>query len=91
MATQQPLPGQPNTLSNGSLSGPKEVELLRVFIAREGQRVSAQWAVHPQLKLDLEPEEWRELVELMGQVTRLVGQRFAEILSAIESDRPGTA
>lgn len=69
----------------------KDVELLRVLIAREGKQVSAQWAVHPQLKQDLQPEELKEVTELMAKVTTIVGSRFTEILSESEPDKPGTA
>lgn len=95
MATKDPSPDQtppqPDTPGNGGPTVVTEVELLRVLIAREGQRVSAQWALHPQLKLDLQPEELKEVTELMAKVTSLVGSRFAEILSEIEPDKPGTA
>jgi len=86
MATQIP-PDQPG--NNQAVS--KEVELLRVLIAREGKLVSAQWAVHPQLKQDLQPEELKEVTELMAKVTTIVGSRFTEILSETEPDKPGTA
>ena len=92
MATQTP-PGK-----KGSTDEPdnvrnivKDVELLRVLIAREGKKVSAQWALHPQLKQDLQAEELKEVSELMGQVTDLVGGRFSEILSETEPDKPGNA
>ncbi|OGW66612.1 MAG: hypothetical protein A3H49_08115 [Nitrospirae bacterium RIFCSPLOWO2_02_FULL_62_14] len=86
MATQTP-PDQPG---NGQTVS-KEVELLRVLIAREGKQVSAQWAVHPQLKQDLQPGELKEVTELMAKVTTIVGSRFTEILSETEPDKPGTA
>jgi hypothetical protein len=69
----------------------KEVELLRVLISRAGRQVSAQWALHPQIKQDLKAEEIKEVTELMSQVTGIVGKRFAEILAAAEPDQPGTA
>ena len=86
MATQTP-PDQPG---NGQTVS-KEVELLRVLIAREGKQVSAQWAVHPQLKQDLQPGELKEVTELMAKVTTIVGSRFTEILYETEPDKPGTA
>jgi hypothetical protein len=89
MATKH-SPDQPSQPGNGQ-SVSKEVELLRVLIAREGRQVSAQWAVHPQLKQDLQPEELKEVSELMAKVTTIVGSRFTEILSETEPDKPGTA
>lgn len=79
---------------NGQPSGApevREVELIKVIVTREGQQVNAQWGIHPQMKQDLRPEEWREVSELMGKVTNIMGSRFAEILAEIEPDKPGTA
>lgn len=89
MATQNKS-DQPGKPGNGQPIA-KDVELLRVLIAREGKKVSAQWAVHPQLKQDLQPEELKEVSELMAKVTYIVGSRFTEILSESEPDKPGTA
>jgi len=89
MATKH-TPDQPGKSGNGQPVA-KDVELLRVLIAREGKQVSAQWAVHPQLKQDLQPEELKEVTELMAKVTTIVGSRFTELLSEAEPDKPGTA
>jgi hypothetical protein len=69
----------------------REVELLHVSVSREGRQVSSQWALHPQLKKDLLPQELEEVTKLMTQVTGIVGARFSEILSSTEPDTPGTA
>ena len=82
---------QPGKPGNGQPVLAKDVELLRVLIAREGKQVSAQWALHPQLKQDLQPDELKEVSELMGKVTTIVGARFSEVLSETEPDKPGTA
>lgn len=87
MATKTPPPNQPP----GGESTVREVELLKVLVSREGRQVSAQWAIHPQLKHDLRPEEWKEVSELMTQVTGIVGKRFSEILSTAEPDQAGSA
>ena len=87
MATKTSPPGDPHEEARTV----KEVELLRVLISRAGHQVSAQWALHPQIKQDLKAEEIKEVTELMSQVTGIVGKRFAEILAAAEPDRPGTA
>ena len=87
MATRTSPEGDPQ----GETKSVKEVELLRVLISRAGRQVSAQWALHPQLKQDLKAEEIKVVTELMSQVTGIVGKRFAEILAAAEPDRPGTA
>ena len=69
----------------------KDVELLRVVISRDGQQVNAEWAIHPQMKVDLGSEEWKEVTDLMGQVTNLVGSRFSKVLAESEPDQPGHA
>jgi hypothetical protein len=58
-----------------------DVELLRVLVSRKGTQVDAQWTIHPQLKHDLLPDEWREVTDLMAKVTDIVGHRFSEVLS----------
>ena len=90
MATQNKA-DQPGASGNGGQTVARDVELLRVLIAREGKQVSAQWALHPQLKQDLQPEELKEVTELMARVATIVGSRFTEILSETEPDKPGTA
>jgi hypothetical protein len=90
MATKTPPPGQPHP-PNGEPNRAQELELLKVIVTREGQKVSAQWGIHPQMKKDLPPEDWTELSNLMLKVTGLVGNRFAEILAEAEPDKPGTA
>jgi hypothetical protein len=82
-------PSSPNQPQSGPLI--KEVELLKVMVSREGRRVTAQWVLHPQLKKDLLPDELKEVTELLGRVTGIVGSRFSEILSSVEPDQPGTA
>ena len=92
MATQTPPPGRPGKQGNGGqIKHATEVELLKVVVTREGQKVSAQWGLHPQIKHDLLPEEWKEVSDLMAKVTTLVGKRFSEVLADAEPDKPGTA
>ncbi|WP_447985284.1 hypothetical protein [Nitrospira sp. Nam74] len=82
---------QPDKPANGDNTDVREVELLRVVVSRDQKKVAAQWALHPQLKQDLLPAEWEEVSKLMGDVTNLVGKRFAQLLSEAEPDQPGTA
>jgi hypothetical protein len=88
MATKIPPSNKPAQNENQAV---REVELLRVVVSREEKKVAAQWALHPQLKQDLLPAEWEEVSKLMGEVTNVVGKRFAQLLSEAEPDRPGTA
>ena len=92
MATKHTPPEPPAPANEVSRPGQRrDLELLKVVVTRDGQKVNAEWGIHPQLKKDLEPQEWTELTDLMRKVTGLVGTRFAEILSDAEPDRPGTA
>jgi len=95
MAITTPPSGQPpggaGKPSNGESEAARDVELLKVVVTRDGQKVTAQWAIHPQIKHDLLPDEWKELSDIMTQVTNLVGTRFAQVLSESEPDKPGTA
>jgi hypothetical protein len=91
MATKNIPPGPPAMPPEKDAHAGGDLELLKVIVTREGQRVTAQWAIHPQMKSDLQPEEWTQLTELMTKVTGLVGNRFAEILTDNEPDHPGTA
>ncbi|MFO0705795.1 MAG: hypothetical protein U0412_02985 [Nitrospira sp.] len=94
MATSIPPSGPPNGSTSGESSSDKttwDVELLRVLVSRKGTQVDAQWAIHPQLKQDLLPAEWKEVTDLMAKVTTIVGTRFSEVLSSVEPDPPGHA
>ncbi|NGZ01818.1 MAG: hypothetical protein CV090_02060 [Nitrospira sp. WS238] len=86
-------PEQPNTPPSDD-DAPDltwDVELLRVLVSRAGTRVDAQWAIHPQLKQDLQPTEWQEITDLMGKVTTLVGERFSKALANVDPMPPGHA
>ena len=94
MASATPPTGPTNGNPPGENPGESstwDVELLRVLVSRKGTQVDAQWAIHPQLKHDLLPDEWKEVTELMKKVTDLVGNRFSEVLSKVEPDPPGHA
>jgi hypothetical protein len=89
--------GPPSEQANNSLSGENapdstwDVELLRVLVSRKGTQVEAQWAIHPQLKQDLLPTEWREVVDLMAKATDIVGERFSKALAEVDPMPPGNA
>lgn len=79
------------TSSSKASNDSPETEILHVVIQRNGKQVSAKWGLHPNLKEELKPEEWKELTEIMGKVTTLVGGRFSKILTQAEEDVAGTA
>jgi hypothetical protein len=89
MATQVP-PQKPGA----SPTKPQDVwdvELLHVHVSRKGQLVNAEWAIHPQIKADLNADEWKELGELMNKVTTIVGHRFSEDLAQSDPAPQGNA
>ena len=89
MAEEQPQGKRANAQSTEKT--PVETEILNVNIEREGQEVTAKWGLHPRLKEELTPEEWKELTDVMGKVTDIVGKRFAEILARGQKEAGGTA
>ena len=93
MARSIPPPEQSNTpaSSDNPSNQTWEVELLRVLVSRKGTQVEAQWAIHPQLKQDLLPAEWQEVVDLMAKATDIVGERFSKALADVDLIRPGNA
>jgi len=94
MARSTPPSGQPNGNPSqvaGVDSRTKDVELLRVLVSRKGTQVDAQWAIHPQLKQDLLPQEWQEVTDLMAKVTGIVGTRFSQVLTQADLEPPSNA
>ncbi len=82
--------GNPSGENTADPTAP-DIELLRVLVTRNGTQVDAQWAIHPQLKHDLLPDEWREVTDLMAKATDIVGHRFSEVLSKAEPSTSGHA
>ncbi len=77
--------------SSQAPANPPETEILNVVIQRDGKQVSAKWGLHPSLKEELKPDEWKELADIMGKVTTLVGNRFSQVLNQAEEDVSGSA
>ena len=85
-----PLGGNPPQTA-GTESSTWDVELLRVLVSRKGTQVDAQWAIHPQLKQDLLPQEWQEVTDLMAKVTGIVGTRFSQVLTQADLEPSSNA
>ncbi|MDX1410836.1 MAG: hypothetical protein R3351_01645 [Nitrospirales bacterium] len=86
MATGSPSGGQ----SQENKPVP-ETEILNVVVQREGRKVSTKWGLHPNLKEELHPEEWKELTDIMGKVTTIIGNRFTQVLDQIDQETSGSA
>jgi hypothetical protein len=94
MATSTPPPGKSNGNSPQTAAAESttwDVELLRVLVNRKGTHVDAEWAIHPQLKQDLLPNELQEITDLMAKVTGIVGIRFSQVLSQADPEPPSNA
>ncbi|WHZ23745.1 MAG: hypothetical protein OJF47_002857 [Nitrospira sp.] len=89
MASQAPPPK--SGASSAKSPDVWDVELLHVHVSRKGKLVNAEWAIHPQIKADLNADEWKELGELMSKVTTIVGHRFSQALGDVGSAPPGNA
>jgi hypothetical protein len=94
MASSTPPPGKSNgnpPQAAAAESTTWDVELMRVLVNRKGTHVDAEWAIHPQLKQDLLPNEWQEITDLMAKVTGIVGIRFSQVLSQADPEPPSNA
>ncbi len=94
MASSTPPSGKSNgnpPQATAAESTTWDVELLRVLVSRKGTQVDAEWAIHPQLKQDLLPQEWQEVTDLMAKVTGIVGSRFSHVLSQADPEPPSNA
>lgn len=90
--TDRPSGHDNTTHPNDNVEDPAwDVELLRILVSRKGTQVEAQWAIHPQLKQDLLPNEWQEVKDLMAKATDIVGNRFSKTLSEADPMPPGNA
>jgi len=73
-----------------SLSGTtseSSIKLISVLSRTQGEEVESWWGLHPQFQRDLPPNEAKELAKHMNRVTRIVGERFAIVVSLAQ---PGT-
>ena len=91
MASSTPPSGASNGQPAAAEPTSWDVELLRVLVSRKASQVEAQWAIHPQLKLDLLPHEWQEVTDLMAKVSAIVGNRFSQVLSHADPEPPNNA
>ena len=62
------------------------IKLISVISRTQGQEeVETWWGLHPQFRRDLPPDEAKELAKHMNRVTRIVGERFAIVVSLAQA------
>lgn len=62
------------------------IKLISVVSRTQGEEeVETWWGLHPQFRSDLPPDEAKELAKHMNRVTRIVGERFAIVVSLAQS------
>ncbi len=58
------------------------IKLISVMSRTQGEEeVETWWGLHPQFRRDLPPDEAKELAKHMNRATRIVGERFAIVVS----------
>jgi len=80
-----PLPAPDGTTGEGL------IKLISVMSRTQGEEeVESWWGLHPQFRRDLPPDEAKELAKHMNRATRIVGERFAIVVSLAqgEANRP---
>ena len=67
-------------------SGEGLIKLISVVSRIQGdEEVETWWGLHPQFRSDLPPEEAKELAKHMNRVTRIVGERYAIVVSLAQA------
>jgi hypothetical protein len=62
------------------------IKLISVISRTQGEEeVETWWGLHPQFRRDLPPDEAKELAKHMNRVTRIVGERFAIVVSLAQA------
>ena len=62
------------------------IKLISVVSRIQGaEEVETWWGLHPQFRSDLPPEEAKELAKHMNRVTRIVGERYAVVVSLAQA------
>ncbi len=68
------------------ISGEALIKLISVVSRVQGdEEVETWWGLHPQFRNDLPPDETKELAKHMNRVTRIVGERYAVVVSLAQA------
>ena len=75
-----PLAGPDGAIGEGL------IKLISVVSRVQGEEeVETSWGLHPQFRRDLPPNEAKELAKHMNRVTRIVGERYAIVVSLAQA------
>ncbi len=75
-----PLPAPDRTTSEGL------IKLISVMSRTQGEEeVETWWGLHPQFRRDLPQDEAKELAKHMNRATRIVGERYAIVVSLAQA------
>ncbi len=61
------------------------IKLISVVSRTQGEEVETWWGLHPQFRRDLPADEAKELAKYMNKATRIVGERFAIVVSLAQA------
>ncbi len=68
------------------MNGEALIKLISVMSRTQGEEeVETWWGLHPQFRQDLPANEAKELAKHMNRVTRIVGERFAIVMSLAQA------
>ncbi len=66
-------------------AGEALIKLISVVSRTQGEEVETWWGLHPKFRTDLPPDEAKELAKHMNRVTRIVGERYAVVVSLAQA------
>jgi hypothetical protein len=67
-------------------SGEALIKLISVVSRVQGEEeMETWWGLHPKFRSDLPPDEAKELAKHMNRVTRIVGERYAVVVSLAQA------
>ena len=67
-------------------SGEGLIKLISVVSrVQEGEEIETWWGLHPKFRNDLPSNEAKELAKHMNRVTRIVGERYAVVVSLAQA------
>lgn len=71
----------PGSVGEPPQKGPtgNEIKLVSVMSSVRGEEVETRWGLHPRFRQDLKPDEVQQLTKLMNRVSKIIGERYANV------------